>query len=60
MKSYAMAVTGGNKVQIDASDPLFLHSSDHPDQPLVADIFNGEDFDNWRHSVVFQTKALSH
>jgi len=51
MKSYAMAVVGGSKIQIDASDPLFLHSFDHPGQPLVADIFNGEDFDNWRRSV---------
>ena len=55
-----MVVTSGNKVQIDASDALILHSSDHPGQPLIADVFNGEDFDNWRHSVVFQTKALSH
>jgi len=28
-----------------------LHSSDHPGQPLGTDIFNGEDFDNWRRSV---------
>ena len=46
-----MAVLGGSKVLIDASDPLFLHSSHHPSQPLVAEIFNGEDFDNWRCSV---------
>jgi len=30
MQSYAMAVVGGNRVQIDASDPLFLHPSDQP------------------------------
>jgi len=47
MKSYAMAIVGRSKVQIDALDPLFLHSSDHPGQPLVAEIFNGKDFDNW-------------
>ena len=33
-----MAVVGGSKVQIDPSDSLFLHSSDHPGQPLVAEV----------------------
>ena len=51
-----MAVIGGNRVQIEASDPLFLHPSDQPGQSLVADIFNGDDFENWRRSV---TVALS-
>ena len=51
-----MAVVGGNRVQIEASDPLFLHPSDQPGQSLVADLFNGEDFENWRRSV---TVALS-
>ena len=49
-----MNVVGGNKVQIKISDPLFLHSSDHPGQalvPLVANIFNREAFDNWRRSM---------
>ena len=56
MNSYAMAVTGGNKVQIDVSNPLFLHPSDQPGQGLVADVFNGDNFENWRRSV---TVALS-
>jgi len=48
MRSYALAVMGGDKVQIEPSDPLFLHPSDHAGHVLVADIFNGEDFDNQR------------
>jgi len=36
--------------------PLFLHPSNQPGQSLVADLFNGEDFENWRRSV---TVALS-
>ena len=51
MNSYAMAVVGGNRVQIDASDPLFLHPSEQPGQGLVADLFNGDDFENWRRSA---------
>uniref|UniRef100_A0A7C9DJJ1 Retrotransposon Copia-like N-terminal domain-containing protein n=1 Tax=Opuntia streptacantha TaxID=393608 RepID=A0A7C9DJJ1_OPUST len=56
MRSYAMAVAGGNRVHIEAADPLFLHPSDQPGLSLVADLFNGEDFENWRRSV---TVALS-
>jgi len=56
MRSYAMAVSGGNRVQIEASDPLFLLPSDQPGLSLVADIFNGDDFENWRRSI---TVALS-
>ena len=46
-----MAVAGGNRVQIEPADPLFLHPSDHPGQSLVTHIFNGENFENWRRSV---------
>ena len=52
MGSYALAVMGGDKVQIEPSDPLFLHPSDHPGHVLVADTFNGEDCDNWRRSMM--------
>jgi len=52
-----MAVVGGNRVQIDASDPLFLHPSDQPGQGLVADAFNGDDFENWRRSVMVALSA---
>jgi len=48
---------GGDKVRIEASDPLFLHPSDHPGHILVVDIFNGEDFDNWRRSVMIALSA---
>ena len=44
MKTYAMAIVGGNRVQIKPLDQLFLHSLDHPRQTLVVDIL--EDFDN--------------
>jgi len=50
-RSYAMAIINGensDKAQIDASDSLYLHPSDHSGQALVADIFNGENFENWR------------
>jgi len=46
MNSYAMAVVRANRVQIDVSDPLFLHPSDQPGQGLLVDVFNGDDFEN--------------
>jgi len=48
-----MVVVEGNRVQIDASDPAFLHPSDQPGQGLVVNIFNGDDFENWRRSVMW-------
>jgi len=57
MRSYALAVMGGDKVQIEPLDPLFLHPSDHLGHVLVADIFSGEDFDNWRRSVMIALSA---
>ena len=52
-----MAVVGANRVQIDVLDPLFLHPSDQPGQGLVADVFNGDDFENWRRSVMVALSA---
>jgi len=52
MRSYALAMMGGDKVQIEPSYPLFLHPSDHPGHARMADIFNGENFDNWRRLVM--------
>ena len=52
-----MAVTGEDRVQIEPSDPLFLHPSDHPGHVLIADIFNGEDYDNWKRSVLIALSA---
>lgn len=46
-----MAAGEGKKIQLDSSDPLFLHPSDQPGQSLVTEAFNGEDFENWRRSV---------
>ena len=57
MRSYAMAVTGGDRVQIEPSDPLFLHPSDHPGHVLISDIFAGEDYDNWKRSVLIALSA---
>jgi len=48
-RSYAMAIVSGensNKVQIDASDSLYLHPLNHLRQTLITGIFNGEDFEN--------------
>jgi len=50
-----MAVAG--RVQIEPTDPLFLHPSDHPGQALVTDIFTGEDYENWRRSVQIALSA---
>jgi len=46
MRSFAMAVAGNGRVQIEPTDPLFLHPSDHPGQALVTDIFTGDDYEN--------------
>ena len=40
MNSYAMAVVGANQAQID------VHPLDQPGQGLVADLVNGDDFEN--------------
>jgi len=57
MRSFAMAVVGNGRVQIEPTDPLFLHLSDHPRQALVTDIFTGDDYENWRRSVKIALSA---
>jgi len=52
-----MAANGGNRVQIETTSPLFLHPSDHPGQSLMTDVFNGDDFENWRRSVTIALSA---
>ena len=52
-----MAATGGNRVQIESTDLLFLHPLDHPGQSLVTDVFNGDDFENWRRYVTIALSA---
>jgi len=41
-----MAAAGSNRVQIEATDPTFLHPLDHPGQSLVTEVFDGDDFEN--------------
>jgi len=58
MGSYAMAVVGESRLQIEALDPLFLHPSDQPGQKsLVANVFNEDGFENWRRSVTIALSA---
>ena len=45
--------TQGNRIPvIEPNDPLFIYPSDHPGQILVADAFNGEDFDSWKRTFL--------
>lgn len=37
---------------IEPNDPMFIHPSDHPGQILVADVFNGEDFESWKRTFL--------
>lgn len=55
--NFAMAVQGNQLPQIEPTDPLYIHPSDHPGQPLVSSIFNGDNFDNWRWSVIISMSA---
>jgi len=48
MVSYAMTVLGNHMPVIEWNDPLFIPPSDDPRQMLIADVFNGEDFDYWK------------
>ena len=52
-----MAVQGNRIPQIEPTDPLFVHPSDNPAQPLVANTFNGENYDNWKRSVIIALSA---
>jgi len=46
-----VAVQGNQIPQIEPNDNLFVHPSDNPARPLVSNIFNGDNFDNWKRSV---------
>ena len=52
MISYAMAVQRARSLTIEPNDPLFIHPSYRPSQILVANIFNGEDFDSWNRTFL--------
>ena len=57
MRTFEPVVVGDGRVQIEPADPLFLHPLDHPGQALVADIFNGEDYENWRRPIRISLSA---
>jgi len=52
-----MVAAGGSRIQIEATDPLFLHPLDQPGQSLVADVFHGDDYKNWKRSVTIALLA---
>ena len=52
-----MAVQGIRASQDEPTDPLYVHPSDNPGLPLVASVFNGEHFDNWKRSVIIALSA---
>lgn len=52
-----MVVNGNRTSQIEPTDPLYVHPSDNPGLPLVANIFTGENFDNWKRSVIIALEA---
>uniref|UniRef100_A0A251V5W0 Putative gag-polypeptide of LTR copia-type n=1 Tax=Helianthus annuus TaxID=4232 RepID=A0A251V5W0_HELAN len=37
--------------QIDSSNPLYLHPSDHPGMLLVSKLFDGSGFGAWKRSI---------
>jgi len=55
--NFAMAVQGNRPPQLEPTDPLYIHPSDQPGQPLVSTPFNGDNFDNWRRSVIIALSA---
>jgi len=52
-----MVVQGNRLPAMEPTDPLCIHPSDNPGIPLVSTLFNGENFDNWKRSVVIALSA---
>ena len=52
-----MAVQGTRIPQVKPTDPLCVHPSDNPAQPLVSNAFNGENYDGWKRSVSIALSA---
>lgn len=52
-----MAVQGNRIPQIERTDPLCIHPPDSPRQALVTNIFNGENYDSWKRSVMIALSA---
>lgn len=47
----------GNGNQIDASHPLYFHSSDSPGMSLVNFTFDGRGFQGWRRTIIIALSA---
>ena len=50
--NFAMAIQGNRLPLIEPTGPLYIHPSDHPGHPLVSNIFNGDNFGNWKRLVI--------
>jgi len=48
---------GSRPTQVEPTDPLYVHPSDNPAQPLVSNTFNGENYDGWKRSVYIALSA---
>ena len=55
--NFSMAVKETRPPQLEPTGPLYIHPSDNPKLPLVANLFNGEGFDNWKRSVMIALSA---
>lgn len=47
----------GNSSQINSSDPLYLHPSDHPGMILVTKPFDGSNFGSWKKDITIALPA---
>jgi len=52
-----MAAQGSRIPQVEPTDPLYVHPSDNPAQPLVSNAFNGENYDGWKRFVSIALSA---
>ena len=50
--NFAMVVQGSRLPHIEPTDPLYSHPSYNQCLSLAANVFNGENFDNWKRSVI--------
>ena len=57
MKSYFLVVQGSRIPQVEPTDPLYVHPSNNPIQPLVSNVFNGDNFDNGKRLVFIALSA---
>ncbi|XP_022031465.1 uncharacterized protein LOC110932439 [Helianthus annuus] len=52
-----MSVSNSNSSPIDASNPLYLHPSDHPGMILVSKQFGGSGFGSWKRAISIALSA---